>query len=346
MNENININAESVTDGGFEQKIAAADFKSVCRKMGGAVCILGINDIAISTLLVYIMAFLGLGKVAAINDIFSYGVMWFVNDVCVYLFPIIALSILFRRELKEKYTDFTYKKMSCEPLIIFPAMIALGSIGSYITNFIAGIMDSLFGTGEIPEALADVKPTGDIAQSVIYIVFVCLIGPVCEEIIFRHLLLRPLRRYGDWLAIIFSAVCFGAFHGNFDQFAYAAFVGVFLALSAVRSNSIRNSILLHVINNLIVCLSDVLPQLKSGEVLPTFSDKIIDGMTTVISFFYTVILWVGLAAFVLMIATGMFRLHNGFTAVSNKKKAAMVLINPLLWVGIVLIVLIFMGIRI
>ena len=178
------------------------------------------------------------------------------------------------------------------------------------------------------------------------ILLIGIAGPFCEEIIFRHLLLRPLRRYGDWLAIIFSAVCFGAFHGNFDQFAYAAFVGVFLALSAVRSNSIRNSILLHVINNLIVCLSDVLPQLKSSEVLPTFSDKIIDGMTTVISFFYTVILWVGLAAFVVMIATGMFRLHNGFTAVSSRKKAAMVLINPLLWVGIVLIVLIFMGIRI
>lgn len=345
VNENININAELVTDI-YDKKKALEDYKGFCRKIGGAVCLMGLNDIVVSVLLVYIMAFLGLGRLASINDTFAYGAKWLLNDVCVYLFPIVSLSLLFRKELKENYRDRSYRKMKWEGIIIFPAMLSMGTIGSYITILIADLLDSLFGTGEIPEALQNVKPEADLAQSIIYIVFVCIIGPVCEEIIFRHLLLKPMRKYGDWLAVIISAACFGAYHGNFDQFAYAAIVGVFLAVAAVRSNSLLPPILLHVINNLLVCLSDVVPKFKSDSVLPTDTDKFIDQFMFELDFILDAAFWLGLAAVVVMIVSGMFRLHNNFSIISGRKKAAILLSNPLIWVGLVMVVLIFMGITI
>lgn len=320
----------------------AAGYKRICWKIGGAICLLGLGDIVVSSVIILILRVLGL--YTFFPGEWSYVYIWLVNDLCVYLFPIIALSVLFKNELKEPYRDDTYEHMKGELLIIFPAMIAFGSIGSYITTFVADILDKLFGTGEIPEALASVQPEASVFQSVVYILFVCITGPICEEYIFRYLLLKPLRKYGDWLAVIISSLCFGAFHGNFDQFAYAAFVGMFLAIAVVRTNSIKSSLILHIINNTIVCLSDVLPKFKSTETLPTMGNKIIDGFTTCFSLFYKGVFWVGLGAIAIMIATKMLSLHNSLPEVSNGQKAAGILLNPLVWAGIVMVVMVFMKI--
>ena len=78
-----------------------------------------------------------------------------------------------------------------------------------------------------------------------------LFAPVLEELIFRGLLI-DFARYGFAAntSIIISAVCFGVFHGNIVQGSYAVVIGLILGYVRIRSGSLIDSIILHMIINI------------------------------------------------------------------------------------------------
>ena len=75
-----------------------------------------------------------------------------------------------------------------------------------------------------------------------------------EELVFRGFILQPLRRYGDWFAIITSALLFGLIHGNMTQAPFAILAGIALGYINIVSGSMWMNILLHFLNNLISVL--------------------------------------------------------------------------------------------
>lgn len=84
-------------------------------------------------------------------------------------------------------------------------------------------------------------------------------APVCEEIFFRGMLFRLLeRRTSVWVAVIVSALAFGAAHASpavsLALLPTFAFMGVVLALVYVRTGWLTNTILLHSLNNAVVTI--------------------------------------------------------------------------------------------
>ena len=79
----------------------------------------------------------------------------------------------------------------------------------------------------------------------------CVIAPVCEEYLFRGLLLNRLRPYGERFAVWASALCFGLFHGNFSQFFYACAIGVLFAGVVLKTGLLRQAMLLHALINFV-----------------------------------------------------------------------------------------------
>ncbi|MCD7755862.1 MAG: CPBP family intramembrane metalloprotease [Firmicutes bacterium] len=102
------------------------------------------------------------------------------------------------------------------------------------------------------------------SESLSMFLYLALLAPVSEEILFRGLILRTLEPYGKRFAILGSAFLFGMFHGNIVQTPYAFAVGLVLGYVAVE-HSIVWAMLLHMINNLL--LGDTLPRLT--QFLPT-----------------------------------------------------------------------------
>ena len=94
--------------------------------------------------------------------------------------------------------------------------------------------------------------------------YVCFLGPIAEEVLFRGLVLRSLEPYGKKFAIFMSALLFGLFHGNVMQVPFAFVVGLVMGYVAVEYN-IYWAIVLHIINNFVI--ADLLPRLF--EFLPT-----------------------------------------------------------------------------
>jgi hypothetical protein len=79
------------------------------------------------------------------------------------------------------------------------------------------------------------------------------------------------RRWGSAIAIVGSALAFGALHMNPWQFFYAALLGVTLGWLRVQSGSIVPGVLLHALNNLISWVLLIHPSLiPNGQ---SFVDK-------------------------------------------------------------------------
>lgn len=90
--------------------------------------------------------------------------------------------------------------------------------------------------------------------------YVTILGPISEELLFRGLLLRLVKPWGKQTAILVSALVFGLFHGNIIQIPFAFLVGLVLGYVTVEY-SIVWAIVLHIFNNLV--MSDLLGRLSS-----------------------------------------------------------------------------------
>ncbi|WP_081887310.1 CPBP family intramembrane glutamic endopeptidase [Bifidobacterium callitrichos] len=90
--------------------------------------------------------------------------------------------------------------------------------------------------------------------------YIGLIGPIFEEVLFRGVLLKELKPFGRNFAIVTSALLFGLFHGDVVQGAFAFLMGLLLGFVAMEYSLVW-SIALHIFNNAI--LSGVVDGLAS-----------------------------------------------------------------------------------
>lgn len=83
------------------------------------------------------------------------------------------------------------------------------------------------------------------ASSLSLTLYVCIVAPIIEELIYRGVILRKLLPYGTHLAIVLPAVCFALMHHNFYQGLSAMLGGLVYGFVALRY-SLAASICLHI----------------------------------------------------------------------------------------------------
>ncbi|MDR2655590.1 MAG: CPBP family intramembrane metalloprotease [Oscillospiraceae bacterium] len=121
-----------------------------------------------------------------------------------------------------------------------------------------GVNDDIFST---------LYKNSNITAFLLSILAVAVLAPILEEVIFRGLIMKPLRAYGDGFAIICSSVLFGLAHGNYSQTPFAFVMGLFLGFVACQANSIIPTIILHAVNNFYAVTSGFLE--NSGHIPET-----------------------------------------------------------------------------
>ena len=85
----------------------------------------------------------------------------------------------------------------------------------------------------------------------INLIFVGLLAPILEELVFRKLLCDRLLPLGEGYAVVLSAAIFGLVHGNFFQFFYAFALGALFAFIYVKTGRIRYTMIYHSIINIL-----------------------------------------------------------------------------------------------
>jgi membrane protease YdiL (CAAX protease family) len=157
-----------------------------------------------------------------------------------------SFALLILRGKRMFTTDIvqTNNRIRVSTLIIMMCVI-LGF--NAVVSLVPMLLDSLLQTLNIPPE----EPTIDVFVSYLNIpgiLYVVILGPIFEEIIFRGAVLRSLQPYGNNFAIVLSSLLFGVYHLVLFQGIFAFFVGLVLAYCTLRF-SMKWSMLLHMINN-------------------------------------------------------------------------------------------------
>lgn len=178
------------------------------------------------------------------------------GNLFVVAMSVLALVLIAQFLMGVKIFDMLrpYKEAPIQGIKWLPTCLVVNIIMGMIVSIIVGMLNQQGVT--VPDV--DFSITEPSAYAVIIqLVYVCLIGPVCEELVYRGLILKLLLPYGKGLAIFFSALAFGLMHGNIEQ-ALPAFVGGLVwAMIVAKYDSIVPTIILHIINNTFASVLDI-----------------------------------------------------------------------------------------
>ena len=121
--------------------------------------------------------------------------------------------------------------------------------GLYIGNMIGQALMSLVSALQGKPMINPVEQViNGLSGWTIFLTMVVM-APICEEIIFRKILIDRIRLYGDKAAIVVSGFIFGLSHGNFYQFFYAFFLGIVFAYIYIQTGRLRYTIAFHMMIN-------------------------------------------------------------------------------------------------
>lgn len=100
-----------------------------------------------------------------------------------------------------------------------------------------------------------------------WLVLLLAITPaICEEMVFRGVLLGGTRSLTPWRAILLNGLVFGAFHLSFEtaiRFLPTAWLGIVIAWAVWRTGSIWIGVLMHFLNNGTILVLASVPALRA-----------------------------------------------------------------------------------
>lgn len=132
---------------------------------------------------------------------------------------------------------------------------------------------------------------------------VFITAPICEEIIFRGLMLnRLLEQFSERTAVLMTAFVFAVCHGNLTWMCYAFVMGWLLAFVSVKEDNIFYSIVMHMAFNLWTVIQLIIRRIDNLQEF-LFGSRIL-------------IFGYGLLAF--LVLTAWFRMNPEFTEAAEK----------------------------
>ena len=160
---------------------------------------------------------------------------------------IVVGSLVFLIPRKRRFfTDIALPATERMTPKIFIVLIVVTQAIQLIYGIVMGVVDTLLPEGiSILESYAEAFEEMVTPLSILYVV---IVGPIFEELIFRGAVMGQLRKYGDNFAILFSSLFFGFYHAIIMQIPFAFVLGLLLGYAAARW-SLRASIALHIIVN-------------------------------------------------------------------------------------------------
>lgn len=169
--------------------------------------------------------------------------IWVLSYVPLYFIAFPIFCLMMKKWIPNQPGVLENKKISSKEIFCW-VIVMLGM--TYLFNFLTSIVLELIASMRATEVT---NPIGTVISSsgLLYnVLFACLVAPIMEEIIFRKMLFDKLGGFGTKFYMIFGGLIFGLFHANFNQFFYAAILGMLFCYLYVRTGSIKLTMGLHV----------------------------------------------------------------------------------------------------
>ncbi|MGN1416861.1 MAG: lysostaphin resistance A-like protein [Oscillospiraceae bacterium] len=196
------------------------------------------------------------------------GLMMLVSTAVSYIIANVSayfIGLHFSRRLKGSSDMFQRSELG--PSVIIPAMLATVGIQG-IVIIIQLLYINITGDQGMSEATSSLLSFGDdTLTNVLLFIYMVILGPVTEELVFRGMALKNFSAVSRRFGIIMSSIAFGLFHGNVLQFITGFALGMFFSYIDIKANSIVPSIILHIFNNLTSALINLIFADASAETI-------------------------------------------------------------------------------
>ena len=143
-------------------------------------------------------------------------------------------------------------------LVIFGAMPLVWVIG-WLQTFVLPV------PWELLEGLEELVTAETLTRLAWLLLLLAVTPAICEEVVFRGVLLGGMRTLEPWRIIVLNGVIFGAFHLSFEtviRFLPTAALGMVITWSVWRTGSIWIGALMHLLNNGTIVVLASIPALQ------------------------------------------------------------------------------------
>ena len=237
---------------------------------------------------IIIINIIGFTNPIILNDI---NLTSIIASVCNYILPLPIFLYLMNKLEKQEINS---NKLTIKKFIVYIAIsLTLMWIGNLIGLTITEILGNLTQS-EIANPIVETINSSSIYANFILMV---IMAPIFEEFIFRKLLIDRTIKYGKGVSILLSALIFGLFHGNINQFVYAFLMGGFFAYVYIKTGKIIYTILLHLTVNFFGSIISVIVGNSLNNMNTMVNPAIADAGILIIYFLvYVLIVIIGVIA--------------------------------------------------
>ncbi len=157
---------------------------------------------------------------------------------------------------------------------------------SFLVSILLQVMSAMGLEMSVPDISVPMPQTDPLGFA-LTLGYVGILGPILEELIFRGYILNGLKKYGEWAAILTSAIFFTMFHGNLTQLLAPWIIGMLFGFLAIRTGSLLPSILCHIFHNTLLIFMEFLPEFPLQIVFSVYALVGIGGLIWYICRYHT-----------------------------------------------------------
>lgn len=221
-------------------------------------------------------------------------------NVCVIGTTVLALAL---RKLPVTKIEKRPMKIG-QLLLLIMMMYGLTQVGSLMGMPIHLALTTIGSlTADSEDAAAELSNNLVFSSgTVIRIISIGILPAIFEELLFRKFLIDRTIRHGEFISCAMSGIMFGLWHGNFQQFFFAFFIGVLFAFVYIRTGNIIYTMIMHASMNLVtstvtVELFNALMKsmgidMATGNINTNIDDSVI--IKSVLPMLLLLLLWIGL----------------------------------------------------
>ena len=175
----------------------------------------------------------------------------FITQIFIFLFGVVFCFIK-KVPLFGGRARFAFDFKACLPALTLSigTLLFLSPLHTHFAELLDSVQKSLFG-GSSLDLLKLNFTAGDTLAIIIYAFILAPILPaICEELLFRGVILDGLREFGDLFAIIISGLLFALMHGNYAQTILQFVIGCEIAFAVIITGNYFVGVVMHFANNL------------------------------------------------------------------------------------------------
>lgn len=188
-----------------------------------------------------------------------YALLIGILESATYLLMFMLPALLFKHKVKK--SGFSYQVMDARPklspwlpLFVFATVLIVHASAQLNFSMITWFQGAKSSYGDHASSFGELKGY----EIALELLSLCVVPGLCEEFLFRGVFLTNLIPFGKNNAILISALLFSLMHENPAQALFAFVAGILLGLIYIKTGSIWNCIIVHLINNFVSLLESII----------------------------------------------------------------------------------------